>query len=95
MATCAAIEKMPERSRQASTSVPSPVRALWKRPPSTPAHAIPNPRNIIWAQEILYIGNLHSEYFLGPKNISWGSGSRGEERAHEQVAAGGEVAEPA
>jgi hypothetical protein len=38
-----------------------------------PARAIPTPRGVTWAPEIVSIGNLHSEYFLGPGKIFWGS----------------------
>ena len=30
------------------------------------------PRNVTWAQQIISIGIHNSEYFLGPKNGSWG-----------------------
>ena len=39
------------------------------------------PKNVIWAQGIFSIGIHNSKYFLGPKNSSWGSESRGRERA--------------
>ena len=42
-----------------------------------PARAIPTPASVIYAQEIVSIGNYNSKYFLGPRNSSWGSESRG------------------
>ena len=45
--------------------------------PTRPAHAIPTPRSVIQAQEMIAIGIYICEYFLGTKNSSWGSESRG------------------
>ena len=48
-----------------------------------PARAIPTPRNVTCAQEIFSIGIYIRTYFLGTKNSSWGSESRGGERAED------------
>ena len=58
---------------------PFGYRARMRRRCSETCARDSDPRGVFWAQEKIAIGIYSSESFLGPKNSSWGSESRGSE----------------